>query len=134
MRARADAFVDDDLIPLLIREADADVACAVVAYGVILGVLFRALVDRIPHAAGSGPAKLPPSWSSTGYMDLAVSTPSHLQRNRATGRRLPLALTVRRVNCTDHLHGLHKTRGGMGSTAFNKRQRTVASFFATPRS
>lgn len=144
LRARADAFVDDYLVPL-VCDADSDLACAVVAHGIILGVLFRALVDRIPSAElqpGTAPTSLqpyalrhsPPSWSNTGYMDLlVVSAPPRPDGMLGVARPLPLSLTVQCVNCTDHLRRLQKTRGGIGSAAFDERQRTVDSFFASSR-
>ncbi|UNI24535.1 hypothetical protein JDV02_010271 [Purpureocillium takamizusanense] len=149
MKRRADAFLDDYIVPLLSCDADEPVSCAVVAHGIILGVLFRALVDRLPRGtvalpveqqrnglvvdgAGDGaPPFVLPSWSNTGYLDFVVcSAPVPL--TPCLDSSLPLLLSIRRVNCTDHLRGLRKTRGGIGSAAFDERQRTVDSFFSRP--
>lgn len=37
---------------------------------------------------------------------------------------------VNRVNCVDHLQGLKKTRGGIGSAGFDAKQKTMESFFS----
>ncbi|KAK4186255.1 putative phosphoglycerate mutase [Podospora australis] len=41
-------------------------------------------------------------------------------------------MTVVGVNVLTHLEGLKKTRGGIGSARFDKRQRTMDSFFGPP--
>lgn len=45
---------------------------------------------------------------------------------------LEILMTVSTVNSTDHLQGLKKTRGGIGSAAFDQKQKTVDSFFTRP--
>lgn len=41
-------------------------------------------------------------------------------------------LSVKRINCVDHLQGLKKTRGGIGSAGFDAKQKTMDSFFSKP--
>lgn len=43
-----------------------------------------------------------------------------------------IQLSVKRVNCVDHLQGLKKTRGGIGSAGFDAKQKTMDSFFSRP--
>jgi probable phosphoglycerate mutase len=126
MRARASRFLDEHLVPLLRAEsaADNDAACAIVAHGIILppppernGLVLD----------GSGP--MLPSWSNTGYLEIAVS---RQPAPTAVGTpKLPLRLHIKRVDCTSHLKNLHKTRGGIGSAAFDERQRTMDHFFTS---
>lgn len=97
-----------------------------------------------PAAASSSPIK---------QFDSAVSAPTSLQlpdptlpdgstsRVRvqelveSTGHptlpsKLPnLALVVKAVNSQEHLSGLKKTRGGIGSLKYDEKQKTVDSFF-----
>ncbi|KAJ4420709.1 hypothetical protein N0V82_004148 [Gnomoniopsis sp. IMI 355080] len=43
-----------------------------------------------------------------------------------------IRLTVRTVNCIEHLQGLKKTRGGIGSAGHDEKQKTMDSFFSRP--
>lgn len=43
-----------------------------------------------------------------------------------------IQLVVRAVNCIEHLQGLKKTRGGIGSAGHDEKQKTVDSFFSRP--
>lgn len=43
-----------------------------------------------------------------------------------------IQLSVKRVNCVEHLQGLKKTRGGIGSAGFDEKQKTMDSFFSRP--
>lgn len=43
-----------------------------------------------------------------------------------------IQLVVRTVNCVEHLQGLKKTRGGIGSAGHDEKQKTVDSFFTRP--
>ncbi|KND87687.1 putative phosphatase [Tolypocladium ophioglossoides CBS 100239] len=143
MRVRASRFLDEHLVPLPCADAatDNDMACAIVAHGIILGALVKVLVERIPRSGvvlppapernglvmdGSGP--ILPSWSNTGYLEIVVS---RQPVSAASGTpKLPLQLHIKRVNCTSHLENIHKTRGGIGSAAYDERQRTMDHFFA----
>lgn len=40
------------------------------------------------------------------------------------------AMTVQFINNVDHLSGLKKTRGGIGSAKFDARQRPVTAFYS----
>jgi hypothetical protein len=146
MRARADRFLDDHLFHIL-RSTDQPAehaACVVVAHGLILGTLFRALCARLlpgqlilgPEVPRSGSeyrsdAPVLPSWSNTGYMH-GVFSPSTLATSDASQHPheiLDVTLLVKEVNCTDHLKGLKKTRGGIGSARFDDKQKSIDSFF-----
>ena len=134
MRTRVDEFLEDHILPLVKSSTDCVV---VVAHGIILGVLFRRLCERLapsamtvspeaqrsssPFSKGSTPV-LPP-WSNTGYLEAVLSPPGSLTWPA-------LRLHIVRVNCVDHLQGLRKTRGGIGSARFDEKQRTMDSFFA----
>lgn len=43
-----------------------------------------------------------------------------------------IQLAVRAVNCIEHLQGLKKTRGGIGSAGHDEKQKTVDSLFSRP--
>jgi probable phosphoglycerate mutase len=126
----------------------------VVAHGLILDSLLRVLLARFGarELARLGAAKMP-GWSNTGYVELVVgvrsargvvvdgSDGSTISAGVSGERTLtpepptlppqqpPVTLTVVGVNVLKHLEGLKKTRGGIGSAQFDKRQRTVDSFF-----
>ncbi|KAG7294567.1 hypothetical protein NEMBOFW57_004643 [Staphylotrichum longicolle] len=153
MRLRAEKFVEGDLAPLLLS-ADGTGGCVVVvAHGLILDSLLRVLLARFGSAEaarlGSGGMT---GWSNTGYVELVVRTGSDKPvaaegadaveiSGEVSGDRTPATpavlsppqpratLSVVGVNVLKHLEGLKKTRGGIGSAQFDKRQRTMDSFF-----
>lgn len=146
-RFRADGFVQAHLAPLLTA---ADECVVVVAHGLILNWLLRVLLARF----GPGEMKrlggtLTTGWSNTGYVELVVGVGAARLveaddgdcRVVESGDRTPIptpppppppqiTLSVVGVNVLKHLEGLKKTRGGIGSAQFDKRQRTIDSFFA----
>ncbi|KAL7815841.1 phosphoglycerate mutase-like protein [Trichoderma gracile] len=137
MKARVDAFLDGYLLPLLSSQTD-DVSsksrCAVVSHGIILGVLYRELCARVirggitvdPNPSAASSLISPPFWDNTGYLKCTVSMAEPMA---GEDKSLPLRLHVSLVNCTIHLRDLKKTRGGIGSAAFDEKQRTLTSFF-----
>ncbi|KAL9481063.1 hypothetical protein ACSS6W_005849 [Trichoderma asperelloides] len=135
MKARVDAFLDQRLLPLLSSQPDdASSACAIVSHGIILGVLYRELCARVsrggitvdPNPSAASSLISPPFWDNTGFLECTVSMNS---AGADEDKSLPLRLHVQRVNCTVHLKDLKKTRGGIGSAAYDEKQRTLTSFF-----
>jgi 2,3-bisphosphoglycerate-dependent phosphoglycerate mutase len=158
MMVRVNRFIDIELESILEAHASEKVAVAVVAHGLILGVLLQALTTRFPASAalatlpnpdGSGAA-----WSNTGILQAKVErisvTPApsintaqpelptrlvaeHMVTNSSSDH-IRLTLTVQTINSTDHLTGLKKTRGGIGSARFDARQQSLTAFFTpTPK-
>jgi 2,3-bisphosphoglycerate-dependent phosphoglycerate mutase len=148
MRVRADRFLDDHLFPIL-QSSECpveDAACVVVAHGLILGTLFRAICARllpghltlgpeVPKAGSEYRSELPvlPTWSNTGYLHGVFSPSTHVRSDSGpTGRELlDGKFLVKEVNRTDHLKGLKKTRGGIGSARFDDKQKSIDSFFGS---
>lgn len=134
MGNRVDEFLEDHILPLSQFSTGGVV---VVAHGIILSVLFRKLCERLspsaltvsPEAQRStnpfphGDILVLPSWSNTGYLEAVLSPSESVAWST-------LKLHIVRVNCVDHLQGLRKTSGGIGSARFDEKQRTVDSFFA----
>ncbi|GAW13228.1 hypothetical protein ANO14919_026080 [Xylariales sp. No.14919] len=134
MRLRIDRFLDHHLSPIIDRLAAENAAVVVVSHGIILNVLLKALLSRYPPkspspliAGRSDPEYLAP-WSNTGVLQIrlerAESNASHQLHGVKTIRCM-----VEHINNVDHLEGLKKTRGGIGSAKFDSRQRTMDSFF-----
>ncbi|KAK4139476.1 histidine phosphatase superfamily [Dichotomopilus funicola] len=142
MRQRAERFVINHLAPLLRPAADrpGDVGhVVVVAHGLILDSLLRVVL--VQFGAVPQEETRSASWGNTGYAELAArpvpGRPGEMSGNRtASPKSSPKSpsiphtvLAVVGVNILTHLEGLKKTRGGIGSAKFDKRQRTVDSFF-----
>ncbi|KAL2149772.1 hypothetical protein VTH82DRAFT_8424 [Thermothelomyces myriococcoides] len=156
MRQRVERFVETHLAPLLtIEQVTLGGSIVIVSHGLILGVLLGVLLARYgggQMAFLGGPKT--PWWSNTGYYELVVDAVSSSSATAGSGpaspgnstgvsgertprlnlptppsRRPRIALSVIGINVLKHLEGLKKTRGGIGSTQFDKRQRTVDSFF-----
>ncbi|KAH8677790.1 histidine phosphatase superfamily [Xylariales sp. PMI_506] len=143
MMIRIKRFIDVHLCPLLEEYEGKQMAVAIVSHGIILGVLLEVLTKRFPSNS-----PMPPSfgfWSNTGVLQAFVerkSDPEILvesasptphaalpcsQTTRSSGKRY--SLVIQSTNNVDHLDGLKKTRGGIGSAQFDSRQRTLTSFF-----
>ncbi len=193
MRLRAESFISDHLVTLMHKLED-DATVAVVAHGIILGHLWRALLGwfhatNISVAPGiEGPAngmslEYLGGWSNTGYLDLGIrpvastvvtpiapiesllvgpsssglpsrpcfaTTDIHRSSipkapstvlvpltaaasNSSRSSCLDMTLVVKAVNSLEHLKGLKKTRGGIGSLKHDSNQKTVDSFFKKRR-
>lgn len=159
MAVRAEAFLDNHLFPALrsLWASDKDAACVVVAHGLILGSLFRALNARIPPrnlslapevpssaSEGQNSVVVLPSWSNTGYLQAVLSGEVESSTDNQGGisraadqdvqgskipEKLPYTVHIKVVNCVEHLRGLKKTRGGIGSARFDAKQNRIDSFF-----
>lgn len=135
MKARVDTFLDKHLLPVLSPRSED--AVVIVAHGILLSILFKRLCEHLssgaftvapevqrasnPYPAGGVPVL--PSWSNTGYLEAVVTS-------SAPAAWSSIKLHVAQVNCVDHLKGLRKTRGGIGSARFDEKQKTMDSFFA----
>jgi broad specificity phosphatase PhoE len=201
MRIRVETFIDAHLVQL-IHEVEEDKSVAVVAHGIILSHLWRAILKRFhpsfviiaPDVQASVPVfslEYLGGWLNTGYLDLEVKRradpwngniesagagtaaeipfisqiatapdsvlpdgsaaedspyqgSSELPQKPATGTPTPLnrslapspprgleefCLVVKAVNSQEHLKGLKKTRGGIGSLKHDSNQKTMDSFF-----
>lgn len=98
---RADAFLDQHLIPLVLSQSrgEAEMAIAVVSHGMLLGNLWRRLLLRLPRrslkvaaevTAERGPVVLEHlgGWSNTGYLEL------ELEHSRGETKDVPAAAAV----------------------------------------
>jgi broad specificity phosphatase PhoE len=92
-------------------------------------------------------------WSNTGYLELEINqkacevvensaAPDSPQAEETSGsgpqsdpnnlekpKLLTMSLAVKAVNSLDHLKGLKKTRGGIGSSKHDEAQKTIETFF-----
>ncbi|KAI1460980.1 phosphoglycerate mutase-like protein [Annulohypoxylon moriforme] len=162
MRARASRFVDSHLIPIIDTDASENITVLIVAHGIILGVLLKVLLGRFPPksaiptpgSGGQDGISESTAWSNTGVLQARLQLRKDLPPQDDSNKSTPIAksllskdiigpsvdshekvlqLTVELTNNIDHLNGLKKTRGGIGSAKFDSRQRTMDSFF-TPAS
>jgi len=175
MALRVDAFLDDHLYPIMDSDATGqEHIVAIVSHGILLSVLWRRLLLRLPPKSVSlhpeilakiGQLDLERlgGWSNTGYLDLkmrrinepqlavtpsastntntASSPPKHDAESPATpflslavptdmGKSLTgWSMTILAVNSRDHLTGLKRTRGGVGSARHDPSQQSISSFF-----
>lgn len=145
MRVRADRFLEEHLLPLVPSTSQGgNISVVLVAHGLILSSLFKCLYDHLspgsisvaPEATANGypfsstksksDLVVLPSWSNTGYLEATLTFTE--PRDWAS-----VKMHVCRVNSTDHLKGLRKTRGGIGSARFDEKQKTMESFFTKKR-
>ncbi|OTA80947.1 hypothetical protein M434DRAFT_85855 [Hypoxylon sp. CO27-5] len=130
MRIRVNRFLSSHLIPIIKTYGSDTITVVVVAHGIILGVLLKALLERFPPKPadptssterGDTPSDVA-AWSNTGVLQARLE-PTKSPNDNA------LRMIVEFTNNLDHLEGLKKTKGGIGSAKFDSRQRTMDSFF-----
>lgn len=152
MRARVDRFLAVHFEPYLTNLSslpdDKDVI-VIVAHGIILNSLVRALLARYPTPGGgyqpvspTGSSEFSVAWSNTGVLQAqlrvrpataqSATSSSTSPGQVATADLLPRLgpFVIESTNNVDHLQGLKKTRGGIGSSRFDSRQKTMDTFFA----
>ncbi|KAI0112225.1 histidine phosphatase superfamily [Nemania sp. FL0031] len=136
MRVRIDRFLDHHLSPAIRDLAPENVTVVIVSHGIILNVLLKALLSRYPPKSGSSliigdrpNSEYLAPWSNTGVLqarvELSGSDPAQLDGPTT------IHMAIEHMNNVDHLQGLKKTRGGIGSARFDSRQRTMDSFFTS---
>lgn len=136
MRVRAERFLAAHLQPLLVAGGDASIkTVVVVSHGLYLNVLLSTLLRQAAPAelarlaatsnstSGSRRGDVAVGWRNTGYVEMVRLD------GGASAPRSAFSLAVTTVNSIEHLQGLKKTRGGIGSAAFDAKQRTMDSFF-----
>ncbi|CAK7273720.1 hypothetical protein SEPCBS119000_005803 [Sporothrix epigloea] len=153
MGVRARRFIDEHLDRLLVEareEEDEARAIVVVAHGLILNVLLTSLLLRYTPSELTRlqPSVLPESsrnqsksqlrvpWSNTGHLVIRVTRIKPTLPSSATDLTtdtehdvFDVKLRVVAINCTEHLEGLKKTRGSIGSLQFDPKQKTIDAFF-----
>ena len=149
MASRADAFLDTSLIPAIGQSALERQEIAVVSHGLFLSALWRQLLLHFrplsitiatePNASGNWRSlEQLPAWSNTGYLELEIdastggeiapSTPNIDSDN--VKKIYPWTMLIRKINSTDHLKSLKRTRGGVGSSTYDSRQQKLDGFFS----
>ncbi|KAK6075167.1 phosphoglycerate mutase family protein [Seiridium cupressi] len=153
MMIRVNRFISTELTSLLDKHVSEKVTVVIVAHGIILGTLLRALTVRFPArtatAASSDFDRQGVSWSNTGVLQAKFeSVPGSPAPNGIADRTTSpedsigeciqsssshdtFMMTVQATNNTDHLNGLRKTRGGIGSAQFDARQQPLTAFFTS---
>lgn len=147
MKNRIDRFLDVHLAPVVDEYASMDACVVIVAHGIILGVLLKALLSRYPTKQMDSlyqHGKILAAWSNTGVLQAKIKISGVASESSVTeetevssapsapklaGDRVDLSMTVQFTNNVDHLQGLKKTKGGIGSAKFDAKQRTMDSFF-----
>ncbi|CEJ81855.1 hypothetical protein VHEMI01963 [[Torrubiella] hemipterigena] len=128
MRARADAFITEHLIPALKTHAKDGTCILVVSHGIMLATLFTALTMRAPRGGvtytpsalsteGFVPGVLP-WWGNTAYLECEVRVEE--------GDKL--RLEVDKINEMGHLANVRKAGGGIGNATYDEKQTKMDMF------
>ncbi|KAI1626366.1 hypothetical protein EDD37DRAFT_607932 [Exophiala viscosa] len=162
MRLRAETFIADFILPLATSlwatEQDFTNECvAVVSHGLFLSALWNALLAKFNTgsvALGANvevlsygkPLEYLPSWNNTAFLELTIRrAPGDTQTDDADQAQSTQAqhsysmpfydcsMTVHAVNGRDHLFDLKRARGGIGSAAYDTKQKSLDGFFKRPR-
>jgi broad specificity phosphatase PhoE len=155
MVKRAEVFLEDYILPQLVIDEEQEGIVAVISHGLMLAVLWKSLLARfgpdtvslgpeINGKAGSRPLEYLPGWSNTGYVELdmmrnpepdEVSTEDSLEtvNERGSTKLFGWKMIVRSVNSKVHLSNLNRTRGGVGSSTYDARQKNLEGYFKKPK-
>jgi hypothetical protein len=137
MRQRANTFLSDYLLPLLLvgDEAGDEVVVAVVSHGLLLRSLWRVLLacfhpSDVRIVGDADISAFNPFWANTGYLEVLVRPKLSASVGDA---EMPIlggySLQVLGVNSRAHLADLQRTKGGVGSATFDQRQKRIDHFF-----
>ncbi|KAK5086563.1 hypothetical protein LTR05_003731 [Lithohypha guttulata] len=150
MKVRANAFLDDYLLPLLVVDEESEQCVAVVSHGLFLAALWRALLLRFKQATvslkqdvilpgKSKPLEYVAAWSNTGFLELDIQ---HQPAKAVTNIEksddistdtvptfLNATMQVCGINSKEHLMRLKRARGGLGSSASDDKQKRLDNFF-----
>ena len=150
VHSRASAFLDQHLMPLwgmLGEDGDAEPKIvAVASHGMLLVALWREMLKRqepgsvslAVAVAGMQQAlslEYLASWSNTGYLELELCPSPGQAKGEAEDQAeaglkgQQYVLRVCFVNKKEHLQGLKRTRGGVGSSTHDERQKGIETFF-----
>ena len=155
LKMRADTFLDDFLVPLFVLDEESELVVAVVSHGLFLAALWKCLLFRFKTSniilspdvfppSPSRPLEHLPAWTNTGFLELEIrqlSNNKQEQRDAATGfdqadtsnAKLNARMKICAVNSKEHLANLKRTRGGVGSSASDDKQKRLDTFFKKPR-
>jgi hypothetical protein len=149
MMIRANSFVVSHLLPVIQQFRSGAggprvETVIIVSHGILLNHLTRALLGTfqshgrpilgltINHGPGEAHLHLP--WRNTGYCECLIDPEDFSLLDFAefdTAAILAgMKLTIQAINRTEHLVGLKRTRGGIGSAQFDTSQKTLDSFLA----
>ena len=142
---------------------DAESVVCVVSHGIILSHLWRVFLHEFPkHSVAFAPdcrrdgfprpLEHLGGWSNTGYLQLeirrsltsaaeankdvaiaAVTPKPEAMRPTSPTPLLPFRMTIIKVNSKDHLQGLKRARGGLGSSEHDESQKKIDAFFKKPK-
>lgn len=139
MRARANAFLNDYFLPVVL-DSSSDQAIAIVAHGIILRVLWGCLTRLFSPGSvqasptlGDGREGVPtPFWSNTGFMEISIELDAAAPFDTPSSSSFVLSgwsMTVLSIDSKPHLADLRRTRGGIGSMQHDTSQKRIDSFF-----
>ncbi len=153
MATRTNTFISETLAPLLAADTEIGSKVAVVSHGIILSVLWKTLLQQfgarsvslgpeVSASTGSRTLEYLPGWSNTGYLELNItrsdlrpgldtlpSPNNDLQVSALSGYQMLIIA----INRKDHLNNLKRTRGGLGSSTFDAKQKNLEGFLKKPK-
>ena len=152
LRQRATVFLEDQLIPkILVQDLNAPLHIAVVSHGMMLSALWKTIVKKQDTSSISFSPLLDSDqrpndlehlgvWTNTGYLEIEFHWQSQTTAHPREGSEacilhLPAQtrVTIHAINKRDHLIGLKRARGGIGSSAHDEKQQSIQSFFKKQR-
>ncbi|KAI3607682.1 phosphoglycerate mutase family protein [Moniliophthora roreri] len=115
---RAERAVEEIVLPLFADAGDTDVHVAIVSHGLFIRELVDVLLklDPTKHGLGNDYRGL----RNTGWTRITVKN---------TWMPSTRSVSITDVNRHDHLNSVERQKGGIGSTAYDPKQKDIRSFF-----
>ncbi|KAJ5771288.1 uncharacterized protein N7511_003339 [Penicillium nucicola] len=138
MIQRANNFLNEHLLPLILADPENVGNVVIVAHGILLRRLWNRIIELVHQAdVHIAPGKqidsmtaARPGWSNTGVATI------NLQQSQEAKSRKPhtavlhgWSIIILDIDNKDHLVNLTRTRGGIGSAAHDRKQKTMDRFF-----
>ncbi|KAF8583352.1 phosphoglycerate mutase [Ramaria rubella] len=132
---RANRAVEELILPWIwdvergFGKGEAEVHLAVVSHGLCISELVSALVKRDADGYGHGGdyrGLVNTAWSR---VTVALKDEGVILTPASIDKATPLVVRVTHVNQHDHLAGIKRQKGGIGSTAYDPKQKDIREFF-----
>ncbi|EKM79474.1 hypothetical protein AGABI1DRAFT_120868 [Agaricus bisporus var. burnettii JB137-S8] len=125
---RAERVIDEILTPYIIREDHEETYVAVASHGTFLSELIAALVRRDASLKAAVQARDFRGMRNTGWSNVVVKRDVS-QASDTNAVTVRFHVEVVQINNWDHLLSLKRQRGGIGSSAYDPKQKDIRGFF-----
>ncbi|KAF9464222.1 phosphoglycerate mutase [Collybia nuda] len=125
---RAEDAVEEIVLPYVwnvVKDETEGVHIAIVSHGLFIREAIAALMRKTGHIEGVNPQDYR-GLQNTGYIKVTINVDTKSGEQVAESR---CTVRVTEHNCSGHLDGLVRQKGGIGSAAYDPNQKDIRDFF-----